>query len=347
MEEYLNEKEQWERAARLAARAGVPGSLAGVAVALAVFGGWRYWQKRTEQRALAAAARYEQVVDAFSATMSTAASRLADELVKEYPSTRPTPIRRIWRRRASRSRTSNSSRPPRGCGRCWQPRSDPELALVARLRLARVQLAQGKPDRGAQDARRRQAGRLRGALCARCAAMRCSPRAIATARSRTTARRATAAPTTRRRRAARSEDRRAGALVSTPRLRATEPGCAGRCPGAWRCAPVLGVRVLPQQGTKKKAEKPAVLVPFANRIELQARLVGQGVAVRGRDCASGSGLAVDGERVFAASHKGDVEAFDLQERPAAVAVASCKAPLVRRSGRRRSGWWSSAVPRAR
>ena len=47
MEEYLNEKEQWERV-RAWLREQGPWIVAGVAVAAAVFGGWRYWQTRTE-----------------------------------------------------------------------------------------------------------------------------------------------------------------------------------------------------------------------------------------------------------------------------------------------------------
>ncbi len=62
---------------------------------------------------------------------------------------------------------------------------------------------------------------------------------------------------------------------------------------------------------KKKAEEPMALVPFANRIELKrvwsASMSGEVPRLR-----LGLDLAVDGERVFAASHKGEVEAFDLK-----------------------------------
>ncbi len=62
---------------------------------------------------------------------------------------------------------------------------------------------------------------------------------------------------------------------------------------------------------KKKADEPAALVPFVNRIELQrvwsVKLSGEAPILR-----LGLGVAADGERVFAASHKGEVEAFDLK-----------------------------------
>ena len=81
MEEYLNEKEQWERVLAWLREQG-PWIVAGVAIAAAVFGGWRFWQNRTEQRNLAAATRYEQVIDAFSRNDVNGGFRLADELVQ-------------------------------------------------------------------------------------------------------------------------------------------------------------------------------------------------------------------------------------------------------------------------
>ncbi len=86
MEEYLNEKEQWERVLAWLREQG-PWVLAGVAVALAVYGGWNYWQNRNQQRDLAAAARYEQVIDAFERNDVSGGSRLADDLVKAFPAT--------------------------------------------------------------------------------------------------------------------------------------------------------------------------------------------------------------------------------------------------------------------
>jgi outer membrane protein assembly factor BamB len=62
---------------------------------------------------------------------------------------------------------------------------------------------------------------------------------------------------------------------------------------------------------KKKADAPAVLVPFANRIELQRvwsiKLGGEAPKLR-----LGLGVAADGERVFAATHKGTVEAIEVK-----------------------------------
>ncbi len=62
--------------------------------------------------------------------------------------------------------------------------------------------------------------------------------------------------------------------------------------------------------TKNKAEKPAVLVPLVNRIDVRTvwhtRLRGERPVLR-----LGLGVANDGARVFAASHRGSVVAFEL------------------------------------
>jgi len=144
VEEYLNEKEQWERVLAWLREQG-PWIVAGVALALAVYGGWNYWQNRTQQRNLAAAVRYEQVIDAFERNDLNAGSRLADELVKQYPST---PYADQANLAVARIQVENKQLEPAAVRlrQVLASTGDPELALVARLRLARVELAQGNPD---------------------------------------------------------------------------------------------------------------------------------------------------------------------------------------------------------
>jgi outer membrane protein assembly factor BamB len=80
--------------------------------------------------------------------------------------------------------------------------------------------------------------------------------------------------------------------------------------GVLLCAALLCAGCSSTSKAKKKADAPAVLVPFANRIELQrvwsTKLSGEAPKLR-----LGLGVAADGDRVFAASHKGAVEAVDL------------------------------------
>jgi predicted negative regulator of RcsB-dependent stress response len=144
VEDYLNEKEQWERVLAWLREQG-PWMLAGVAVAVGVFGGWRYWQNRIQQRNLAAATRYEQVIDAFGRNDLNGGTRLADELVKSFPRTAYADQANLAVARIQ----VDSKQLDQAATRLRQvldTTKDSELALIARLRLARVQLAQGKPD---------------------------------------------------------------------------------------------------------------------------------------------------------------------------------------------------------
>jgi predicted negative regulator of RcsB-dependent stress response len=144
VEEYLNEKEQWERVLQWLREQG-PWMIAAVAVVAAGYSGWHYWQGHVEQRDLAAAARYGQVLDAFSHDNVDSGLRLADSLVKDYPSTAYADQANLA---AARMQVEHK-RLDQAAVRLAQvlgSTKDPELALIARLRLARVQLAQGQAD---------------------------------------------------------------------------------------------------------------------------------------------------------------------------------------------------------
>jgi len=144
VEEYLNEKEQWERVLAWLREQG-PWIVGGVALAVAIFSGWNYWQNRTQQRNLAAAARYDQVIEAFGRNDVNGGFRLADELVKAFPTTAYADQANLA---VARIQVENKQLEP-AAARLRQvlaSTSDPELALVVRLRLARVELAQGNAD---------------------------------------------------------------------------------------------------------------------------------------------------------------------------------------------------------
>lgn len=144
MEEYLNEQEQWERVLAWLREQG-PWILGGVAVALAIFGGWRYWQNHVQQRDLAAATRYEQLIDAFTRNDIAGGMRLADELGKEFPATAYADQANLAVARIQVS-THQLDQAAARLQQVLAATKDSELALIARLRLARVQLAQGKAD---------------------------------------------------------------------------------------------------------------------------------------------------------------------------------------------------------
>ncbi|HEY3731985.1 MAG TPA: tetratricopeptide repeat protein [Steroidobacteraceae bacterium] len=144
MEEYLDDKEQWERVLAWVREQG-PWVLAGVGLALAIFGGWRYWEGRQQQRDLTASARYERVLDAFGRNDVAAGVGLADGVVKAFPGTGYADQANLA---AARVEVENKQL-DKAAVRLQQVLSgtkDPELALIVRLRLGRVQLAQGKSD---------------------------------------------------------------------------------------------------------------------------------------------------------------------------------------------------------
>jgi outer membrane protein assembly factor BamB len=101
--------------------------------------------------------------------------------------------------------------------------------------------------------------------------------------------------------------------VSTARTHG-RPGLAALA-GALLCAALLcagcSLFTSKAKAAKKKADEPTVLLPLANRIALRrvwsVKLSGEAPKLR-----LGLDVAADGERVFAATHKGAVEALDLK-----------------------------------
>jgi predicted negative regulator of RcsB-dependent stress response len=143
VEEYLDDREQWQRLLAGLREQG-PWLLAIVALAAAGVGGWRYWQSRAEQRALDAAARYQQVLNAFSHNDLTGGLKIADDLAKDYAASAYADQAQLA---AARVQVENQEldRAAERLRHVLQTTGDQGLALIARLRLARVQLAQGRP----------------------------------------------------------------------------------------------------------------------------------------------------------------------------------------------------------
>jgi predicted negative regulator of RcsB-dependent stress response len=142
--EYLSENEQWERIVAGVREQG-PWVLAAIAIAVAGIAGWHAWQARTENRALEAGARYEQIIDAFSRSDFGGGARLTDELVQAFPGSAYADQAELAAARIS----VENKEPDKAAARLqhvMQSTRDPELSLVARLRLARVQLEMNQAD---------------------------------------------------------------------------------------------------------------------------------------------------------------------------------------------------------
>jgi len=142
--EYLDDKEQWQQVLAWLREQG-PWILGGVAIALGAFGGWHFWQNHVQQRELAAATRYQQLMEAFGRNDISGGVQLADGLVKSFPGTAYADQANLAVARIQ----VESRQLDQAAARLQQVLAstrDAELGLIARLRLARVQLAQGKPD---------------------------------------------------------------------------------------------------------------------------------------------------------------------------------------------------------
>ncbi len=142
VDEYLSEQEQAERL-RIWFRENWLWIVAGVALGLGGLYGYRWWDAHLLQRSTAAEQRYSAMLDALSRKEREEGLRLAAEITGDYADTPYADHTTLLLARLDIEAGDFVA----AAGRLEQvarDSDDPELALVARLRLARVQLAQGQ-----------------------------------------------------------------------------------------------------------------------------------------------------------------------------------------------------------
>ncbi len=144
IDDGYNEQEQWERV-KLWLRDNGLWLLAGVVIGVGALAGWRWWEQRVEQRAQQASTRYEEILGAFNRSDRTRAFTLIDQLREEYPSSPYADQADLVGARDLVDQNELAKAAER-LERVMKGSKDAELQLVARLRLARVQLAQGNAD---------------------------------------------------------------------------------------------------------------------------------------------------------------------------------------------------------
>jgi predicted negative regulator of RcsB-dependent stress response len=144
VDDYLSEKEQWEWL-----KAKIPEYAPWIlgAIALAALGvyGKRWWNDRQDADAVEASVKYDTILTSFDKGDRTRALTLIGELGREHPKS---PYHdqallaeaRIYVQNGQLDKAADNLRT------VMDRTSDAPLALAARLRLARVQLAQNKPD---------------------------------------------------------------------------------------------------------------------------------------------------------------------------------------------------------
>lgn len=144
IDDSYNEQEQWERV-KLWLRDNGLWLLAGVVIGVGALVGWRWWEQRVEQRAQQASARYEEILSAFNRSDRTRAFTLIDSLREDFPSSPYADQADLVGARDLVDQNELAKAAER-LERVMRASKDDELQLVARLRLARVQLAQGNAD---------------------------------------------------------------------------------------------------------------------------------------------------------------------------------------------------------
>ena len=144
MEDYLSEKEQWE-AIKTWVRENGLWIVAGVAVGAAILGGWNWYKSHEDQVGAEASAKYSQIIKAFGNEDSTQALVLLGELERNYSSSPYVDQAKLAAARAY-VEADQLDKAAAELQAVAEHSRDSDLALIAKLRLARVQIAVQKPD---------------------------------------------------------------------------------------------------------------------------------------------------------------------------------------------------------
>lgn len=144
VDEYLSEREQAEQL-RHWLRENWVWMVAGVALTLGGFYGWRWWESRQAGRSVVAEARFAAMVTALAGNQRDEGLRIAGELTGEYADTPYADQATLVLARLD-VEGGELQKAGERLAQVMENSDDPELRLVARLRLARVQLAQAQYD---------------------------------------------------------------------------------------------------------------------------------------------------------------------------------------------------------
>jgi predicted negative regulator of RcsB-dependent stress response len=144
VEEYLSEREQWDQIKTWLRDNGL-WIIAGVVVGALGLGGWHWYQDHVDSIGAEASVKYTQVVEAFEKGDRTQAFVLLGELERDYSSSPYVDQAKLMAARVyvDGGDLDKAAAELQGI---TDHSKDTDLALISRLRLARVQIAQKKPD---------------------------------------------------------------------------------------------------------------------------------------------------------------------------------------------------------
>ncbi len=144
MDEYLSEKEQFDRLLGWL-RVNIPWIVIGLACGGLIVYGFKWWQGRAERIGVEASQAYAQVLDAFDRGDRTRGLDLVEQLGRNHAGSPYVDQADL----AAARLLLETGQPDRAASYLtvvMEHSKDAQLALVARLRLARVQVAQNHPD---------------------------------------------------------------------------------------------------------------------------------------------------------------------------------------------------------
>lgn len=144
VDEYLSEREQAEQL-RLWLRENWIWLAAGVALTLGGFYGYRWWEARQSERSVTAGARFAAMLEAIGSGRREQGLEIAGEVTGEYADTPYADQATLVLARLDVD-AGNLAAAEGRLARVAAESKDPDLRTVARLRLARVQLAAGRYD---------------------------------------------------------------------------------------------------------------------------------------------------------------------------------------------------------
>lgn len=144
MEEYLSEREQWDQIKAWLRDNGL-WIIAGVVVGAVGLAGWHWYQDHVDAVGAQASTKYTQVVEAFGKGDRTQGFVLLGELERDYSSSPYVDQAKLIAARVY-VEDGDLDKAASELQAVTDHSKDTDLALISRVRLARVQIAQKKPD---------------------------------------------------------------------------------------------------------------------------------------------------------------------------------------------------------
>jgi predicted negative regulator of RcsB-dependent stress response len=144
IDDYYNEQEQWERVKRWLRENG-PWLIAGVVIGLGALAGWRWYESYVERRHVEASVAYSEILQTLERGDRVAALKAIDELRAEYGSSAYADQGDLLGARIHVD-TNELGKAAERLTRVMTDADDPQLQLLARIRLARVQIAQNNAE---------------------------------------------------------------------------------------------------------------------------------------------------------------------------------------------------------